>query len=241
MTYDVFLERIGALFLRLARTPGFPEAYPWCRQAARGLDEALSGGEEGRVEEEVLRYYCLLHSADVYYGPEELHRLQGMGGYWCYAGGLEPLFRAGPFISRECLSADLGAGNGLQGLLLQYLYPHRRLTQVELSGSMIRRGKRLRHWMGLREESFEWIHGDILEISPERFDFIYMYLPVRPKGVGSDFYKGLAGALASAGRPLILFSVADCFQPFAPPALRVFHSDGHLTCYSSRTLPDVTS
>ena len=233
MTYETFLERIGSLFLRLARNPGFARAYPWCGQAAMGLEKALSGAEESRVEEEVVRYYCLLHSADVRYGPDELERLQAMGGYWCYAGGLEPLYRAGGFLPERSCSADLGAGNGLQGLLLQYLYPHCCTTQVELSGTMVRCGKRLRQWMGLPEEKFEWIHGDIIEISPERFDFIYMYLPVRPVGAGRQLYRKLARALESSNRPLVLFSIADCFQPFAPPVLQVFHSDGHLTCYTN--------
>jgi len=233
MAYGTFLERIGSLFLSLTRNPGFAAAYPWCGRAALGLEEALSGGEESRVEEEVVRYYCMLHSSDVRYGPEELDRLQAMGGYWCYAGGLEPLYRAGAFLTSISCSVDLGAGNGLQGLLLQYLYPHHCTTQVELSGNMVRRGKRLTQWMGLSEERFEWIHGDIAEISPDSFDFIYMYLPVRPVGPGRQLYRKLARVLESSDQPLVLFSVADCFHPFAPPNLQVFHSDGHLTCYAN--------
>jgi len=234
LSYPDFIGRLGELFRGLCRNTEFISNYPQCRKAGDGLGPALSSGQTDDLEHEVVRFYCLLHSADVQYSPEELSRLHDGGGYWCYAGGLDPLYRAGGFISEECRSVDLGAGNGLQGMLLQYLYPHRLTTQVELSGRMVCQGQKLRDWMGLSAERFEWIHGDIADVSPERFDFIYMYLPVRNDGRGSLFYSRFAKDLESVSHPMVIFSIADCFRSFAPTSFQVLHSDGHLTCYSNR-------
>jgi hypothetical protein len=45
------------------------------------------------------------------------------GGYWCHAGGLSPVLKAGAFIEPDTVSADFGAGNGLQCLLMQKIHP----------------------------------------------------------------------------------------------------------------------
>ena len=56
---------------------------------------------------------------------------------------------AAPFFTPETRFVDYGAGNGLQGLLFQHLYPHRLTTLVELGGPMIEQGRRLQALLGI--------------------------------------------------------------------------------------------
>jgi hypothetical protein len=129
---------------------------------------------------------------------------------------------------------DYGAGNGLQGLLLQHLYPHRLTTLVELSGSMIEKGKVLQGMLGIPAERIEWVHGSVEEVSPRAFEFIYLYRPLRPEGeAGRRFYEWFAGELEDAEGSVTIFSVADCLREFLDSRrFTVFYDDGQLTCFS---------
>jgi hypothetical protein len=156
------------------------------------------------------------------------------GGYWAHAGGLSPILKAAPWIGPDTVSADLGAGNGLQGLLFQYLYPHKRIVQIEISSRMVEIGKRLQAWLGIPNERVEWIVGDVCEQSLDGMDFIYLYRPVRPSTErGKAFYENLAERLERSRRQVVIFSIADCLEEFLSPRFEVFYNDGHLTCFRS--------
>jgi len=193
------------------------EASDW-----EGLEAALTG------------LYCYLHAHDAVYDRVERRELAATGGYGCHAGGLFPVIMGEGFIGAGTRLADYGAGNGLQGLLYQALYPHRKTVQIELSAHMIEKGRRLQGFMGIPEGLVEWRLANILDVPPDDFDFIYLYRPVRPKDGGLEFYRRLAAGLAGAGHEVTVFSVADCLGPFLKAPFRTIYHDGHLACFSNR-------
>jgi hypothetical protein len=168
------------------------------------------------------------------YTPEERRRVDETGGYWSHAGGLSPILRAGDWLRPDSVSADLGAGNGLQGLLFQKLYPHRRTIQVEISSTMVEIGMRLQRWLGIPEARVEWVVGDVMNASVDGIDFLYLYRPVRPDGPGRAFYERVAAELEDSDRAVVIFSIADCLRDFLSPHFEVFYFDGHLTCFRKR-------
>jgi hypothetical protein len=168
------------------------------------------------------------------YTAEEREQMDMAGGYWAHAGGLSPILKAAPWISPATVSADLGAGNGLQGLLIQYLYPHQLTIQYEISSEMVSIGQGLQEWLGISEERVEWVVGDVCDQVFEDIDFYYLYRPVRPSTErGEAFYENLAEMLDWGERPIVIFSIADCLKQFLSRRFKVFYNDGHLTCFRS--------
>jgi len=227
------LAALIRLFVTLASDAGVCTRYPEMKSFPEVLTESLETGDPDEVEAVLLRAYVLLHGKSMGYAPSERREMNRWGGYWCHAGGFAPLRRAAGHIHQGTRLADYGAGNGLQGLLFQFLYPHAKTTQIELSGPMIEEGKRLQRWMGIPAERVEWIHGNVLDIPPDRFDFIYLYRPVRPEGPGKVFYEKFAGALTKVDHPVTIFSIADCLKEFLGENFPVFYDDGQLTCFRS--------
>ena len=233
---EATLARVGALFDALAARAGIDDVVPSFTRFHRELVAARSGGEADAIETALARLYCVVHGSGGAYAPEERLAFDALGGYWCHAGGLEPLHLIAPFIGAETRLVDYGAGNGLQGLLIQHLHPHRRTTLVELGGPMIAQGRRLQELLGIPDDRVAWVHANIVDVPPADFDVIYLYRPVRPEGAGRAFYEMLARGLAGARLPVTVVSVADCLRQFLPPAFRVLHDDGQVTVLS--TLPE---
>ena len=127
--------------------------------------------------------------------------------------------------------ADFGAGNGLQCLLMQKLYPHRKTIQIEISSQAIVAGQQLQGWLGIEKERVEWRAMDVLDASTSGMNFIYLYRPVRPDGPGRGFYERFAGDLEASPQEVVIFSIADCLRGFLTERFQVFYSDGQLTCY----------
>lgn len=229
------LASLSELFRSLARREDLLLAYPRFEALYEDFLDRLEAQDPEGAEGSLTMIYAYLHGSDSDYTPEERRALDARGGYWCHAGGLSPLLRAGDCIFPDTRSADYGAGNGLQGLLLQYLYPHRRTTLIELSGPMVARGKALATMMGVPSERIEWVHGSVEAVSPRAFDFIYIYRPLRPEGAaGRSFYRWFAGELASVGHRVTIFSVADCLRDFLDSGrFTPFYDDGQLTCFSN--------
>ncbi|NOY54184.1 MAG: hypothetical protein GXP58_11305 [Deltaproteobacteria bacterium] len=230
-------ERIALLagliriFVPLTGDAGVLARYPGLSDFPESLAKSLDRGDPEAVEADLVRAYVQLHGNSMGYAASERCEIDHWGGYWCHAGGFLPLIHAAPHIKKDIRFVDYGAGNGFQGLLFQSLYPHALTTQIELSGSMIDEGKRLQHWMGIPEERVEWIHGNILDVPPARFDFIYIYRPVRPEGPGRVFYERFARALAGTVHPVTIFSIADCLKDFLDRSFEIFFDDGQLTCF----------
>jgi len=228
------LAAIGAVFDRMAAAPAIEEVVPGFREAHRALAAARAGADGDELEARLAACYCLAHGSGGAYAGEERREFDRLGGYWCHAGGFEPLALAGPFITPETRLADFGAGNGFQGMLLQLLHPHRSTTLVEIGGPMIEQGRRLRQLLGIPEGRVRWLHASVTEVSPAGFDVVYLYRPLRPTGPGRAFYEVFARDLAGAGHPVTVVSVADCLKDFLPPSFRVLHDDGQVAVFSSR-------
>ncbi len=223
------------LFASLSPPPDPVGLFPRYAQLREGFLGAARGTDAEALEEAFLELYCHVHGHAAPYTREERRRVDETGGYWCHAGGLSPLLKAGPFVHADTVSGDFGAGNGLQGLLLQKLSPHRRTVQIEISSRMVEAGRALQGWLDIPADRIEWVVGDVTDASPAGMDFIYLYRPVRPEGEGLRFYRGLAAALEQSVEPVVIFSIADCLSAFLPESFEVFYTDGHLTCYRNTT------
>ena len=226
------LTRLMLLLAELPAPPDLDKDFPKYEEYKQNFLNCAEGTDGEVLEEAFLTLYAHLHMHEASYTPEERRRMDEAGGYWAHAGGLSPILKAGPWIGSDKVSADLGAGNGLQGLLLQYLYPHRKIIQIEISSRMIEIGRRLQAWLGIPDEKVEWVAGDVCEQSLEGIDFFYLYRPVRPTTEkGRAFYKNLAGLLARSPKRVVIFSIADCLKDFLGPGFEIFYNDGHLTCF----------
>jgi hypothetical protein len=230
-------ERLVRLMVLFAELPPPPDPFGMFPRYAELREVFLHSGEgsDGEaLEEAFLELYCHLHGHEAPYTSEERRRVDETGGYWCHAGGLSPILKCGPFVQARTVSGDFGAGNGLQGLLMQKLDPHRKTVQMEISSRMVAAGKHLQNWLDIPDERVEWRVCDVLEASPQGLDFVYLYRPVRPEGEGRRFYEQFARVLESSRAPVVIFSIADCLRSFLSPAFEVFYIDGHLTCFRRR-------
>lgn len=228
------LARLGALFDRLAARRGIDEVVPSFLRFHRELRDARACGDAEQVEVALARLYCVIHGSGGAYAPGERQEFERLGGYWCHAGGIEPLHLAAPYIGAGSRLADYGAGNGFQGLLLQHLYPHRLTTLIELGGPMIEQGRRLQSLLGIPPERVRWVHASVVDVPPSEFDVIYLYRPLRPQGAGRAFYETFSREVVRAGHPVAIVSVADCLKDFLPSAFRVLHDDGQVAIFSNQ-------
>jgi hypothetical protein len=227
-------ERLAQLIQFLIELPdpsGPLAAFPRWSRLRDAIGEAMEAGDADGVEESFLELYAHLHMNEASYSPDERQRMDDVGGYWNHAGGLSPILKAARWIEQGTVSADFGSGNGLQGLLLQHLYPHAVTVQIEIAGRMAEIGEGLREWLGIPAERVRWEVKDVMDVSAAGFDFIYLYRPVRPVGRGRDFYTRFAHEVQSEAQPPVIFSIADCLRQFLDERYSIFYSDGHLTCF----------
>jgi hypothetical protein len=225
------LVELMALFATLPAPADPWGLYPDYGALREHFLDAVDRGVTEPLEESFLTLYSHLHGYEVPLTPLERLRFRAGHGYVCHAGGLSPVVKAAPYINADSVVADYGAGNGLQGLLMQILSPHRMTVQIELCSRLLESGKQLQAWLGVPQERVTWVAADVADVSPEPMDFIYIYRPVRPEGAGRRFYQRFARALAASQGPCIVFSVADCLRDFLPRSFDAFYHDGHLTCY----------
>jgi len=229
------LARLILFFIDLPEPPAAPRCFARFVELRSRLEFLIcpaASGEE--IEEAFLHLYAHLHMNEAPYTTEERRRMDEAGGYWNHAGGLSPILKAQPWIGADSVSADFGAGNGLQGLLLQLLYPHAKTVQIEISSKMKDLGEGLREWLGISADRVEWITDDVLNVSASGYDFIYLYRPVRPSGPGRDFYTRFAREVEAEEKPPVIFSIADCLRDFLSDRYEIFYGDGHLTCFKPR-------
>lgn len=232
------LARLIGLFAALPDPPDPFGLYPRYAELKGRLLESLESPEAEALEEAFLLLYAHVHGYEVPYTPEERSRVVETGGYLSHVGGLSPILKAAPFLGPGSVSGDFGAGNGLQGLLIQKLTPHARTVQIEISSRMVEAGRLLQAWLGVPDECVEWVVEDVAQVSPAGMDFVYLYRPVRPSGAGEAFYRRFAGHLVASARPVVVFSIADCLRPYLSPNFEILYSDGHLTCFQRRQVPE---
>jgi hypothetical protein len=228
------LARLMCLFAELPPPPLSGTYFPRYAELKEMFRGSLVHGDSELIEERFLELYSHLHMHEAPYTPGERRLVDATGGYWSHAGGLSPILKAGDWLRPDSVSADFGAGNGLQGLLLQKLYPHARTIQVEISHRMVEIGKRLRQWLGIPGHRVLWQVDDVMNASIEGIDFLYLYRPVRPHGPGRAFYERVAAELEASDRQMVIFSIADCLRDFLPDTFETFYNDGHLRCFRKR-------
>ena len=224
------------LMVLLAQLPAPPDPFglmPRYGELADAFRERTEGDDPEALEESFLALYAHLHGHEAPYTPAERRRVDDTGGYWCHAGGLSPILKAGPHLGPNSVSADFGAGNGLQCLLMQKLYPHAQTVQLEISSRMIEAGEHLQAWLEVPQDRVRWVATDVCDASPAGFDLVYLYRPVRPDGPGRRFYERFARDLQATPttRSVVIFSIADALRPFLKDTFEVFYGDGHLTCF----------
>jgi len=217
--------------LRLAADPYVRAELPDADLYSTHLRNALKQGDIPLIERTLLNLYERLHGAGSAYSSGEKTLFIKRKGYACHPGGLSPLIKAVEFVKSHSVVADLGAGNGLQGLLLQCLCPHRKTIQIEISSEMIRVGRTFQNALGISADRVEWVHDDIVNAPIEAADFIYIYLPAKPIEGGKEVYGAIARKLGGIKKPIIVFSVADCLSRFLDKRFSIFYADGHLTCF----------
>jgi hypothetical protein len=237
-------ERLVSLMCLFAELPEPPDPfglYPHYTELRDRFLESIEGPDGTAIEDAFLLLYAHIHGYEVPYTPDERSRVAEIGGYLSHVGGLSPILKAAPFIEPGTVSGDFGAGNGLQGLLMQKLTPHAKTVQIEISSRMVEAGRLLQAWLGIPEERVKWVVGNVSEVSPVGMDFIYLYRPVRPTGPGEEFYRSFAEKLGASQKPLVIFSIADCLRPYLSPGFEVFYCDGHLTCFRRGDIPGRSS
>jgi len=222
---------IAKSLLDLATHSTVRSEMPDLDQYIKDILSALENGDPSSIEDALLTLYIQLHNAGSRYSPSEKEILKKRNAYLCHPGGFSPLIIAKKFIRPETIVADLGAGNGLQGLLLQCICPHRRTIQIELSAELIRIGNIFQEALGISSDRIEWIHDDIVNVSIDTADFIYLYRPAKPLESGKELYQSIARKLSSGNKPLVIFSVADCLGQYLDTRFSISYTDGHLTCF----------
>ncbi len=179
----------------------------------------------------LVELYLCLHAAGPGYSVEEEVLLAERIGVRCLPGGMMPLLLASRLIGPDSVFADLGAGNGLQGLLLQQLCPHRQTLQVELSAGMIDVGKKYQQALQIAPEKIIWQHGNIVDADLSGIDLVYLYRPARPMDQGNDLYRIIADKLAARKEPVIIVSLADCLARFLPDRFSVVYKNEFINIF----------
>lgn len=235
------LLRLARLIALLVEKPLPAELSPvFCRfeELRHALVQALASAETApdALEERFLELYAHLHGHEAPYSDEERALMDRRGGYWAHAGGLTPVLKAPDWLQESSVAVDFGAANGLQGLLMQWLQPHRLFVQVEISAESLEVGRRLQEWLGIPAGRVSWRAEDVCEAAENAadYDLVYLYRPVRPEGEGRVFYERLSAALASRQAPTTVFSIADCLGPFLDERFEVTYEDGQLSCFHAR-------
>ena len=225
------LLRLLRLFAELPEPPDPFGLYPRYAELRDLFLASIEGPDGEALEEAFLLLYAEIHGYEVPYTPDERDRVAETGGYLSHVGGLSPILKAAPFIGPDTVSGDFGAGNGLQGLLIQKLTPHAMTVQIEISSRMVEAGRLLQRWLGIPEARVDWVVGDVSDVSPTGMDFIYLYRPLRPTGPGEEFYRSFAAQIGASQKPVVIFSIADCLRPYLSSDFEIFYADGHLTCF----------
>lgn len=212
---NIFLEKgvtkIEEALLKISKSERVSKAFPLINEKAMELKTAKNVDER---ELAFIELYIALHQAGVGYTEKEEKLLNGRRGLKGLPGGILPVILCSHLMKKDYVFADLGAGNGLQGLLLQYLFPHKQTRQIEFSASHLETGRLYMDALELDKESLSFEQGDILDSKLGDIDLIYMYRPARPMEEGILFYEKLSEKLALKKEPFILVSVADCFEKY---------------------------
>lgn len=175
----------------------------------------------------LLELYLCLHRLGTRYEEHEAQQLRAQSGCANQPSGLWPLMVASRLMTERACFADLGCGNGLQGLLLQRLQPHRLTIQVELASSLVQTGKLMQQVFGIAEARVQWHCCDIAHAPVQEANLYYIYRPSKPHGQGHALYQGILQKLCCKESGAVVLSVANCMP--APEGARELYRDDTVT------------
>ncbi|MFP4649929.1 MAG: hypothetical protein ACLFML_03215, partial [Desulfobacterales bacterium] len=224
-------EVVEDALIRIALNPAVKQYLASGAEMAGHLMEFREAGDPSVRENALIALYNSLHSAGAVYRKHEEETLNSWNGLGCIPGGLLPLFVASHLIGPESVTADLGAGNGLQGLLIQALCPHRQTFLVEISESLVETGRLYQQALGFPPDRILWENGDIADTDLREVDLVYLYRPIRPQGGGNLLYKAVAAKLAENNRSVTVVSMADCLGRFLDERFKNIYSNEFLEIY----------
>lgn len=217
--------------IRIALHPAVKQHAPSGAKMAEHLMEFREAGDPSVRENALISLYNCLHAAGAVYKDHEEQTLNAWNGLGCIPGGLLPLFIVRHLIGPESVTADLGAGNGLQGLLIQALRPHQQTFLVEISESLIETGRIYQQALGFAPDRILWENGDIADTDLREVDLVYLYRPIRPQGEGNVLYKAVAQKLAENNRSVTVVSMADCLGRFLDESFKNIYSNEFVEIY----------
>ena len=102
-----------------------------------------------------------------------------------------------------------------------------------LEGKLLGFKKLFQQILGFDNNRIKWVHDDILNVSLNDIDFIYLYRPSKPVYDGHHLYEVISQKLANREKQVTIFSIADCLKEFLDSKYSMFYSDGHLTCFEN--------
>jgi hypothetical protein len=214
----------------VSRPPPPDDLFPHAAALQSDTIAAAVSGEPDAFDDALNHLYAHLAIRPEGYTTAERARVAAAGGYWAHAGGLNAPLMASRWTQAHTVVLDLGAGTGLQGLLLQLLAPHHMTLQVEISRHLIAVGRRLQRWLEIPDERVAWAVADVTDVRLAGVNLLYLYRPVRPDHpAGARFYRRIA-AQVSGGAVATVVSVADPLAPLLVPEFETVYDDGQLTC-----------
>jgi hypothetical protein len=230
------VARIADALDALASNSASREQSPQLRESHEHYLAMQGSKDSSEKESALLELYLRLHALGWSYSNDEEKALARALGNTNIPGGLAPLVLAGEFMRPGAVSADLGAGNGLQGLLMQYLYPHQKTILIELSSSMVETGKRFQKILGIPDEKVLWVQDDIKGADFSESDLVYLYRPARPHGEGNALYHYIAEQLGLMRKPVVVISVADCLGHFLGAGFTTVFENEHISVFQKTSI-----
>ena len=226
--------KIEDALLEIALTPEFQTIDPEVKEFRQRLVNARDKDDHDNNEIEereyaLLKLYLSIHRLGTDYSSAESQHLTGTMGCKNQPGGLGPLILGAKFIKPHMTILDLGAGNGLQGLLLKRLSPHKLTVQAELSESLVLMGKRLQG--ALEMDNIKWITDDIRNVDTKGIDMCYLYRPSKPGGHGNELNETIAQKLKAQGGPTVIISVADTLRKYLNTTFNIHYQNEDMTCF----------
>ena len=226
----------GRLARLLVSDPPPPsDRFPHARELRTVALDAAGRRDAAEFDDALNALYAHLAIRPEGYTPSERARVAAAGGYWAHAGGVTALLIAARWTAHTTTALDVGAGTGLQGLLLQCLAPHRLTLQVEIARHLVSTGRVLQRWLGVPDHRVAWAVADVTDLRVRGIELVYLYRPVRPDHPdGRRFYQRLAADLRADPTTVTVVSVADTLAPLLEPDFEVVHADGQVTCLRRR-------
>ncbi|PID78457.1 MAG: hypothetical protein CSA42_00315 [Gammaproteobacteria bacterium] len=212
--FEPGIELVEKALIKIALDKNIISKIPGAFELAEKLSQVQNQQNFEERETLLIDLYLLLHKFGCGYSDMEQNFISEKKGIKWLPGGIMPIILTSYLMNEDYVFADLGAGNGLQGLILQSISPHKKTRLIEISESHLMAGRAYAKALGFNNESILFENNDILSSDFKDIDIFYMYRPARPMNGGKNFYIRLSEKFEQMEKEFFLVSVADCFEPF---------------------------